>query len=788
MADAPHARALRCWLGRATVALVIAGEVVLGPGGLVARAACAPPAGHSATLLADGRVLVTVSTEAQLTNLAEIYDPATDRWTPAAIQRDGGVAATLLADGRVLLTGADCDRYGPQLYDPRTDTVSPAGAMPVPNGGGYTTAVLRSGKVLLAGGYGGPRDINLQPHSVAQLYDPATNMWSLAAPPLTIRFNAQSVVLGDGRVIVAGGLASGTGPLPFLTSAEIYDPVANAWSPAGEISANGYESAALAALGNGMALAAGGGADGKPTSSAELFDPSARTWLTTGSLTESRSGAAAMRLADGSILVVGGQGARGSPLTSAERFDPASHTWTVMPSGLKTAILDESAIPLNDGRVFVSAWPDFVFGHWSTADVEVFDPRVAASSPSPSQSPGAAGAWTSMPDVAGPFGNYSAYGGGFTSTATASALPDGRVLLVGTGPNSEFHPATPTSTVVAAIYDPANGRSRLAASPDSIVAVGSTATLLRSGKLLLVGEGATLYDPASDSWSPVGSVLVKRWGHTATLLSDGRVLVAGGLSTPQANGADLYLASAEIYDPTSNRWSPAADMPVALGDQGNTATLLRDGRVLIVGGDSVAAFYDPKSNRWSAAAGLIEPSGVPHTATLLPDGKVLVLGGCAERPSLACTRFAEPQLFDPAKNQWSFAGAMPQTREGSSATLLPSGLVLVAGGYGPAWVSASADLYNPAANRWSTTADMQVARAGPLAILLKSGSVLVMGGSFLGNMRSAELYTPPGRSQISASANSSSGLPVGLAVPILSAAAVLAALLYVVGARRRRRR
>jgi len=455
---------------------------------MVARAACAPPAGHSATLLADGRVLVTVSTEAQLTNWAEIYDPSTDHWTPTCLNRDGGVTATLLADGRVLLTGAECDRYGPQIYDPRTDTVSNAAAMPVANGGGYAPTLLPSGKVLLAGGYGGPRDVNLQPRTVAQLYDPATNSWSLAAPPTTLRINPRSVLLGDGLVLVAGGLVAASGPLPFLTTAEIYDPGTNAWSPAGEISANGYQSAALSALSNGTALAAGGGEGGKPTSSAELFDAPARTWLTTGSLNQPRSGAAALRLGDGSVLVVGGQGMSGSPLTTAERFDPASRTWTVMPGGLKTASLDESAIPLRDGRVFVAAWPDFVFGQWSTADAQVFDPKVA-SSPSPSQSPDAAGAWTSMPDVADPFGNYSPYGGGFTSTATASALADGRVLLVGTGPVSEFHPATPTSTVQVAIYEPASGRSHLVASPESMIAVGSTATLLRSGKLLVVGVG-----------------------------------------------------------------------------------------------------------------------------------------------------------------------------------------------------------------------------------------------------------------------------------------------------------
>src|ERR1700676_452093 len=146
VADPSHAHAFRSWLSRAAFALVIASEVVLGSGGLVARAACAPPAGHSAVRLADGRVLITVSTEAQLTNWAQIYDPATDHWTPTAINRDGGVVATVLADGRVLLTAGQCDRAGPQIYDPRSNMVSAAGAMAVPNAGGYTSALLRSGK------------------------------------------------------------------------------------------------------------------------------------------------------------------------------------------------------------------------------------------------------------------------------------------------------------------------------------------------------------------------------------------------------------------------------------------------------------------------------------------------------------------------------------------------------------------------------------------------------------------------------------------------------------------
>ena len=334
--------------------MLTASMVGPGYGGLVALAACAPPVGHSATLLAGGRVLVIVSTEAELTNQAQIFDPATNRWTPTAIHRDGGVVATLLSDGKVLLTGADCDRYGPQLYDPRTDVVSSAGVMAVQNGGGYTATLLRNGKVLFAGGYGGPRYINSQPHNFVQLYDPTTNAWTLAAPMLAQRMNPQSMLLADGRVLVAGG-NSDSGPLPFLTSAEIYDPLTNVWSSAGEIPTNGYGFAALSVLGNGMLLAAGGSEGGRPTATAFLFDPASRSSSKTGSMVYARSGATATPRADGSLMVVGGQGINGSPLTTVERFDPVTLTWAVMPGSLTTSSLDQSVILLKDGRVFVTS-------------------------------------------------------------------------------------------------------------------------------------------------------------------------------------------------------------------------------------------------------------------------------------------------------------------------------------------------------------------------------------------------------------------------------------------------
>ena len=726
-------------------------------------------------------MLVTVATEAELTNRAEIYDPATNRWTPTAIQRDGGVVTTLLADGRVLLTGAECDRYGPQLYDPQTDVVSSAGVMAVPNGGGYTATLLGNGKVLFAGGYGGPRYINSQPQSITQLYDPITNTWKLVAPMLTQRWRPQSLLLADGRVLVAGGTSSvNAGSLPFLTSAEIYDPAANTWTAAvGDIPADGYGSTALSVLGNGFVLAAGGGEDGRPTSSAELFDPN-RVWSKTGNMVYARSGANAVTLADGSVMVVGGLGTNGQPLRSAERYDLGTGQWAVMPGGLMTSTLDQSAIPLKDGRVFVTAWPDFVFGHWSPADVQIFDPKEAGASPSPSQGPPPLGAWSSMPDIAAPFANYSRAGGGFTSTATATALSDGRVLVMGTGMSTAlFGPGTSTNGFLVAIYDPAAGRSQLLASPGTITSVGFTATLLRDGKVLVVGGGAELYDPATDRWSPAAPVLVKRFDHTATLLTDGRVLISGGLTGPQANGGYDDVVSADIYDPASNRWSQASDPPPTLVGSGATGSLLHDGRVLVVAGyNATAALYEPKSNRWSIAPRLTEPAQVAHSAIVLANGKVLILRGCAIRSS-ACDQFAAPQLFDPATEKWSPAAPMINGREAFSATLLANGHVLVAGGDGPASVVTSGELYDPTANRWAATADMTLARAGHTATLLRNGSVLVIGGFFLGNLRSAELYTPPGaQGSVPAPSTLHSQL-AGLNAPLVGGAVLLAGVVVV---------
>ena len=131
------------------------------------------------------------------------------------------------------------------------------------------------------------------------------------------------------------------------------------------------------------------------------------------------------------------------------------------------------------------------------------------------------------------------------------------------------------------------------------------------------------------------------------------------------------------------------------------------------------------ANSWKATGTMVTArSG--HTATLLPSGKVLVAGG-----KVGGVAVASAELYDPNTGMWTATGTMVTPRSGHTATLLPSGKVLVAGGG-----NSSAELYNPGTGRWSLTGNMVVSRALHTATLLPDGRVLVAGG--------IDITTPPG--------------------------------------------
>jgi hypothetical protein len=253
------------------------------------------------------------------------------------------------------------------------------------------------------------------------------------------------------------------------------------------------------------------------------------------------------------------------------------------------------------------------------------------------------------------------------------------------------------------------------------------------------------------AWAATGGMIEARAGQTATLLPDGTVLVAGGSSIISSIGS--LLASAELYDPSSGSWTATRSMIEARA--GHTATLLPDGRVLVAGGGIIssigsllasAELYDPSSGSWTATGSMIEaPYG--HTATLLPNGAVLAAGGCCDDPSTG-HQLAPTELYDPESGSWTATGNMHEGRAAHTAALLADGTVLVAGGslQGTAVPSASAELYDPGSGTWTAIAGMFEARTGHTATLLPNGKVLVTGGyggsRSSGTLASAELYDP----------------------------------------------
>ena len=280
--------------------------------------------------------------------------------------------------------------------------------------------------------------------------------------------------------------------------------------------------------------------------------------------------------------------------------------------------------------------------------------------------------------------------------------------------------------------------------------VNHTATLLPNGKVLVAGGNsgsvllatAELYDPSSGSWTATGKMNGIRTAHTATLLADGKVLVAGGADSIGETSVNA-VATAELYDPATGSWTTTAPMIEARAH--HTATLLADGKVLVAGGsgsgsgsDSLdtAELYDPATGTWTVAGTMIE-ARTRHTATLLPDGRVLVLGGSSASPPEATA-----ELYDPSTGAWTAAGNMNGEHLGGTATLLEDGSVLVAGG-GSSDGSGGEELYDPSTGSWSATASLLEARTDHTATLLDDGSVLVAGGSSSGGMlASAELYGP----------------------------------------------
>jgi hypothetical protein len=313
-------------------------------------------------------------------------------------------------------------------------------------------------------------------------------------------------------------------------------------------------------LGNNKVLIAGGmERNGVWLDSAELYDPVNGQFTPAGPMRARRAGATATLLPDGKVLIAGGNDETGKSLASAEIYDPVSNTFSTT-SSLGTPRGHAIAMLLKTGKVLIaggSASGD----DDQLATAELYDPRTGYFMPA---------------------GSMHAR----RSYFSAVALDDGRVLVAG-GLSGGQYP-----------------RHRVEAT-------------------------AEIYDPQTDRFTATAAMSAPRFKQGAALLPDGKVLIVGGSNE---DGRQYMLSSTEVFDPQTNRFSPGPRMKFPRFKLLSGVVALPDGRILLAGGAERPEIYDPTHNSFTPLGGEPLDGFLFSTATLLRDGRVLLVNGYGRQP------------------------------------------------------------------------------------------------------------------------------------------------------------
>jgi N-acetylneuraminic acid mutarotase len=652
---------------------------------------------------------------------------------PMSMQRDGQTATLLDRgpyQGQVLVAGGADVNNNPmssaELYDPVHNLWSPANHM-LDARTEQTATLLNDGRVLVVGGVGPNGPLN-----TAELYDPYTGQWSYTSNTMsTPRVWHTETKLGDGRVLVAGGV--GTAPLynaPALNSLELFDPGTNSWTVQAQTMKAARANHTTTLLGTGVSakvLVTGGG-----SATAELFDPTNDTWSFAAPMDKARSGHTATLLPNGKVLIAGGGDGGGDGLGGWQLYDPSSNSWSPSSDLLEldgafrlVANLFQSG-PAR-GKVAVTA---------SLGQTLLFDPATNTWSPT--------GSMNTPREI------------GFAATL----LSNGEDVLVTGGYNDDSNtPFIPFAT--AELYRSAAG-SPWSTAGDMARPVFGPAIKLNNSDVLVMGgswgqtfTGPQIYDPNSNTWSAAASMNTPRTSQVVTALDNGNVLVAAGF-----DAGGTLLKSVELYHPGTNTWGSGADMSTPRDTPAVTLlehTQNHNGQVLVAGGYDANGnpltsmeLYSPdvdpnKPGSWITINNSIS---LPYqTATLLKNGKVLFMGAYDSNFNPITTT----QVYDPDNNSWSDPMSMLAPSGVATATLLDDGDVLVTGGDANGMILSSAELFHPSTNSaspggsWAFAGSMAAVRTAQTAALLSNGQVLVAGTQTAQNLEgysSAELYDP----------------------------------------------
>lgn len=315
---------------------------------------------HLSVLLANGDALVIGGLDATGAQLAtaELFSPFV--LSGNMTEQRSGFPSGLLLNGKVLVAGGFGNggyAITADLFDPATGTFSPTSNLNYQRWQA-TSTVLDSGKVLIAAG--------ANSNITVDIYDPVAGTFSVGSLNVG-RYAHAAAILPDGRVLIAGGL----GTSATLDSSEIYDPVSQLFTVAAQMnSPRSYFT--MTPLPDGRVLVAGGDIDlsGTPTSSAEIYDPQSNSFTPTASMAIPRSAHTATLLNDGRVLITGGRTTGYVAVDTAEIYDPVLQTFSTVTSHMSSARYNQTATLLNNGAVLISGG----LGPAYLSEADVFDP------------------------------------------------------------------------------------------------------------------------------------------------------------------------------------------------------------------------------------------------------------------------------------------------------------------------------------------------------------------------------------------------------------------------------
>lgn len=282
---------------------------------------------------------------------------------------------------------------------------------------------------------------------------------------------------------------------------------------------------------------------------------------------------------------------------------------------------------------------------------------------------------------------------------------------------------------------------------------GHTATLLPNGKVLIAGgqgqeeqsdgeyslHSAELYDPAKGTFAATGELIAGRFEHTATLLQNGKVLMIGGISVTRAGPHSFRnpVKTGELYDPDTGIFTAIKGLELV-----GTPTLLADGNVLLINAVE-ARVYNPSTGLVTDSVTIFANQRDGYSINRLPSGKFLIVGGAVRGGVSGYTNLVNAEIYDSAANTFVATGNLTAARATHSATALPDGAILIAGGNFVGQPLATAELYDEKSGRFFPVKDLVSDRNEHSATLLPNGKVLIGGGvNRDGYIGSLELYDP----------------------------------------------